>query len=157
MRGLSVTLKINIYQLRFKIMRIIHLSIIVALTLLSNCASNPPPANFMANEVSYDYRARHPIVVSNKGAYVPHKCGQWPKDLGSDFFEGMQNRADWNYACSSQQNLAAMISNPNDLITMREETGADSKRRQTMLEKYRQGQDTAIKWGIEGQNKVSKN
>jgi len=47
-----------------------------------------------------------------------------------------------NWGCATQNNLAAMISEPADLVTPREMTPADANQRGQMLERYRAGRDT---------------
>jgi len=71
-------------------------------------------------------------------------CGVWPNDLGPsmnrEFFE---NKQPWNYGCATQRNLAAMVENPADLVQPRGETAAYTPRRTYVMEKYRQGQNSA--------------
>lgn len=85
-----------------------------------------------------DHRVRHPILVGPGGARVAHACGQWPDDLG-DYRQTTTHRPHWNYGCASQQNLAAMVANPNDLLHPQAETAPDAARRQTNLTRYRAG------------------
>jgi pilus assembly protein CpaD len=54
-----------------------------------------------------------------------------------------QNRHYGNYGCASQQNLAAMVTNPLDLLYPRGLTPADAARRSMVLDLYRAGQPTA--------------
>jgi pilus assembly protein CpaD len=77
-------------------------------------------------------------------------CGQWPEDIGVSPTPSMQripaaidNRPHYNLGCSTQQNLAAMVSHPQDLVQPRTETAAYAPRRQTVIEKYRKGEITA--------------
>lgn len=79
-------------------------------------------------------------------AEVAHPCGLWPDDLGhggGDFRGATQNRDYWNFGCATQQNLAAQVADPEDLARPRAETPVYAARRQTVMEKYRQGEDTA--------------
>jgi pilus assembly protein CpaD len=80
-------------------------------------------------------RVTYPRLTAQAGP-----CGIWPKDIGPswnrDYFENQQH---WNLGCSTQQNLAAMVDNPNDLVQPRAETAAYTMRRTTVVEKYRQG------------------
>jgi len=82
-------------------------------------------------------RISYPKVIAQAGP-----CGLWPEDIGPsatrDYFE---NQPPWNYGCSSQRNLAAMVDNPADLVQPRAETAAYTARRTTVLEKYRVGLD----------------
>lgn len=87
-----------------------------------------------------DYRQRHPIMVSPQGAYVATQCGQWPHDIGvADGVMDAMNRPHWNHGCATQQNLAAMVAQPSDLLRPRAETPVDAARRQTNLTRYRAG------------------
>jgi pilus assembly protein CpaD len=80
-------------------------------------------------------------------------CGLWPEDLGVSPTPSLErippqldNRPHWNLGCSTQQNLAASVSNPQDLVQPRTETAAYAPRRQTVIEKYRKGEITAGKY-----------
>lgn len=71
-------------------------------------------------------------------------CGLWPRDLGFTYdSKSMQNREYWNFGCSSQRNLAAMVADPADLVQPRGEQPAYTARRTQALEKYRKGESTA--------------
>ena len=74
---------------------------------------------------------------------VTGECGYWPKDLSGDF----QNRTYWNHGCATQQNFAAQLTQPRDLIAPRGETPRDGQRRTTVFEKYRNGEQTAAETG----------
>ena len=65
-------------------------------------------------------------------------CGIHPEDLG----QGSQNRTHFDFGCSTQQNFAAMVANPQDLIQPRGWDARDSQRRSKDFEKYRNGQPT---------------
>ena len=84
-------------------------------------------------------RVSYPRIAAQAGP-----CGIWPEDIGPslnrDYFE---NQPMWNNGCASQRNLAAMVDEPADLVQPRAETRANSMRRTTVMEKYRQGVDTA--------------
>ncbi len=91
------------------------------------------------NLASYpeDVRQRHPIVVTRQAAYVPHACGQWPDDVGaSGIATTSENTSHWNHGCATQSNLAAMVANPNDLLTPRNETPSNGLRRQNAVAAY---------------------
>jgi pilus assembly protein CpaD len=84
-------------------------------------------------------RISYPKITAQAGP-----CGIWPEDIGPslnrDYFE---NQPMWNNGCASQRNLAAMVDEPADLVQPRAETAAYTMRRTTVLEKYRQGIETA--------------
>jgi pilus assembly protein CpaD len=47
-----------------------------------------------------------------------------------------------DFGCSVQQNIAAMVSDPRDLVTPRGMDPSDPTRRQTVLSTYEKGQTT---------------
>jgi pilus assembly protein CpaD len=91
-------------------------------------------------------RLSYPRMMAEAGP-----CGVWPEDLGPNLENPgyMQNRTHWNHGCAGQRNLAAMVSNPADLVQPRAETPASTARRTTVLEKYRKGEPTG---SVNGQN-----
>lgn len=97
------------------------------------------------NPRSIDYRVYRadpaekvaPVRIAyNHIAATTAPCGPW-KDQVS---ESIQNRHYESFGCATQQNLAAMVDSPLDLLYPRGMTPADAARRATVLEKYRQGQ-----------------
>ena len=48
-----------------------------------------------------------------------------------------------NFGCSTQSNIAAMVSNPADLLGPRSMTPSSADRRDTVYDKYVKGQPTA--------------
>lgn len=64
------------------------------------------------------------------------ECGRWPEDMLSNSTE---NKTWANFGCASQNNLAAQIANPGDLIAPRGMTPIDAERRSTVIETYRAG------------------
>lgn len=90
-------------------------------------------------------------------ARVPHECGYWPKDVagGANAFESNKNQDYWNFGCAYQQNLAAMVADPEDLIRPRAETPARAGRRDTVLDKYRKGENTVSQGAAENKARVS--
>lgn len=82
------------------------------------------------------------------------QCGLWPDDLGPTAARTtFENRPYYNYGCATQQNLAAMVANPEDLVQPRPETPPMAARRQVVLDKYRQGQDPSTQYE-QGEAKV---
>ena len=85
-------------------------------------------------------RLTYPKITATAGP-----CGLWPEDLGPSvnnkgYFD---NKPYYNFGCSNQRNLAAMIDNPSDLVQPRAETPAYTMRRNAAFEKYRKGTSTA--------------
>jgi len=94
-----------------------------------------------------------PLILSFK-RYVAQasNCGDWSKSLTADY----ANVPPLNFGCATQNNLAAMIADPADLLKAREMTPADADRRNTVLEKYRQGESTATARSDQDSGAVSK-
>jgi pilus assembly protein CpaD len=92
-----------------------------------------------------DYRVYHAgsgernapvrVAFSRIGAHTA-PCGPWPDQATVT----NQNRHYFNFGCASQQNLAAVVQNPLDLLYPRGMTPADAERRAEVLDKYRKGQ-----------------
>jgi pilus assembly protein CpaD len=62
-------------------------------------------------------------------------CGQWPSDL---FGPTIRDNTNWeNFGCATQQNLAAQIANPADLVGPRGMTPIDAQRRAEVISIYR--------------------
>ena len=86
-------------------------------------------------------RLSYPKMIAEAGP-----CGTWPRDLGANI-EGIDpsNHSYWNFGCTQQRNLAAMVATPSDLVQPRGETPAYTARRTVVLEKYRKGEPTPTK------------
>lgn len=67
------------------------------------------------------------------GAHT-NQCGKWPEDLTLNTLE---NKHYHNFGCASQNNLAAQIANPSDLLAPRGMTPIDAQRRDKVIENYR--------------------
>lgn len=61
------------------------------------------------------------------------QCGRWPKDL----MENTDNKHWANFGCSYQNNLAAQIANPADLLGPRKPGDIDGERRSIVIDDYR--------------------
>jgi pilus assembly protein CpaD len=62
-------------------------------------------------------------------------CGEWPADITLNTFS---NKNYHNFGCASQNNLAAQLANPNDLLGPRRMTTPDSTQRGQVIERYRE-------------------
>jgi pilus assembly protein CpaD len=91
-----------------------------------------------------DYRVYHaasdernaPIRVAfSRIAAHTAPCGPWVDQLAVS----RENRNYFAFGCASQQNLAALVDNPLDLLYPRAMTAADAARRSDVLDKYRAG------------------
>ncbi|MEM7214054.1 MAG: CpaD family pilus assembly lipoprotein [Pseudomonadota bacterium] len=67
-------------------------------------------------------------------ADVPHKCGQWDDDLT----DTTDNQNYNNFGCATQNNLAKMIANPEDLISPRGQSEIDAERRDNVINDWRE-------------------
>ena len=74
-------------------------------------------------------------------AHAP-ECGIWPEDIGRT----TTDRSYYNFGCAQQQNLAAMIENPADLVRPRDMTSADGAQRARVIDEYRAGQDSSTEF-----------
>ncbi len=83
---------------------------------------------------------------------VTQPCGLWPDNATGD----QRNRSYHNFGCASQQNLAAMVADPRDLVGPRPESRAYATRRQTVVEQYGKGEDPSTTYRDEGKGAVSK-
>lgn len=94
-----------------------------------------------------------PLILSFK-RFVARagSCGDWSKSLTADY----KNVPPPNLGCATQNNLAAMIADPADLLKPRDMTPADADRRNTVLGKYRQGESTATARSDQDSGAVSK-
>lgn len=81
-----------------------------------------------------------PLILSFR-RYVAKAspCGDWSTNYADDPSNGVPP----NFGCASQNNLAAMIADPADLVTPRTMTPADAQRRAVVFGKYRNGDITA--------------
>lgn len=60
-------------------------------------------------------------------------CGHWPEDLA----DTTANKHYANFGCAYQNNLAAQVANPADLLGPRQPTEIDAQRRETVIDGYR--------------------
>ena len=65
------------------------------------------------------------------------ECGKWPEDLAA---VNGQNQNYHNFGCAYQNNLAAQVANPADLLGPRAMTPIDAERRNAAIEDYREGE-----------------
>jgi len=75
-------------------------------------------------------------IAYNRVAAHTAPCRPWTDQITVT----AQNRHYGNYGCATQQNLAAMVTNPLDLLYPRGMTPADAARRSYVVERYRIGQ-----------------
>jgi pilus assembly protein CpaD len=105
-----------------------------------------------------DPRAFPPIRLTYpRITAVAGPCGLWPEDLGPNILDKgyTANRPYYNFGCSTQHNLAAMVDNPADLVQPRPESPAYTARRTAGFEKYRKGEPTATVYSDAEKAKLS--
>src|SRR5438270_143079 len=68
------------------------------------------------------------LAYSKIGAHTA-ECGPWPDQTARN----PENRHYANYGCATQQNLAAMVANPLDLLYPRAMTPPDAVRRTAVI------------------------
>src|ERR1700730_9448849 len=97
-------------------------------------------------------RLNYPKIIAVVGP-----CGLWPEDLGPSVNNKgwFENKSYYNFGCSNQRNLAAMVDNPSDLVQPRPETPAYAPRRAVAFEKYRKGTTTATPYPEADRAKLS--
>lgn len=96
--------------------------------------------------------AASPIKISyNEFSARGPECGDWSDNLARD----PKNIPYRNFGCATQRNLAAMVSNPRDLVEPRGMTPRDAQRRDVIMDKYVQGDSTVAQKSDEEKAKVS--
>ncbi|MFC3220597.1 CpaD family pilus assembly protein [Tianweitania populi] len=80
-----------------------------------------------------------PIRVSyNAMQAYTQPCGRWPKDIG----DTTDNKHYANFGCSYQNNLAAQIANPADLLGPRRSSEIDAENRGVAIGNYKRKETT---------------
>jgi pilus assembly protein CpaD len=79
------------------------------------------------------------------------KCGDWSEDLA--FTE--DNVTPKNFGCSVQHNIAAMVSDPRDLMAPRPFDTGDGTRAATVIDNYEQGKPTSAQKTADQQTAIS--
>lgn len=116
-------------------------------------SANEVVAGYVAGELAHvivkngipDYKIATASYLAEPNAVAPirvtytamkataGKCGRWPADILQDG----ENRHYANFGCSYQNNLAAQIANPADLLGPRRPTPIDAEQRGVVIEDYR--------------------
>ena len=73
------------------------------------------------------------ISYTSTVANVDSKCGEWREDMNHN----PENVNYGNFGCATQNNLAEMIANPQDLVGPRGQSEIDAERRGTVIEDWR--------------------
>ncbi len=97
-------------------------------------------------------RRSSPVILSYRHySASTNDCGAWPESNTLT----RNNQPPWSFGCATQNNLAAMVANPRDLIIPRNSSGADAQRRDTVFGKYRQGEETTAAASAQASGLVS--
>jgi pilus assembly protein CpaD len=81
-----------------------------------------------------------PVILSYRSAFaVTNECGDWSNNLTHTG----RNEPPANFGCAHQQNIAAVVANPEDFVTPRTMTASDPMRRYKMFVDYRKPKPTA--------------
>jgi pilus assembly protein CpaD len=122
-------------------------------------AAGVPPRGLVIRNYHPDDPRQMATIRLNypKISAVAGPCGLWPEDLGPSIKDKsyFENKPYYNFGCSYQRNMAAMIDNPSDLVQPRAETPAYTMRRTEGFEKYRKGNPTATNYPDADRAKLS--
>ncbi len=80
------------------------------------------------------------IAFDAVDASVASNCGQWTDDLRDTH----ENQNYENFGCATQNNLAEMIANPEDLINPRGQSVIDAERRDNVINDWRSNGTAAL-------------
>ncbi len=87
------------------------------------------------------------LTFSTLQAKVDSRCGLWPDDLGTGpSLTSGRNEPFHNLGCASQQNMAAQIADPLDLVRPRPEGRIDTIKRTRGIEAIRQAKDPSTQY-----------
>lgn len=118
----------------------------LAMNVLVEVRNQLAKAGVSASRIEYTpYRASSangnaPILMSYKQfVAMASPCGDWSDELAYN----PSNIPPKNFGCATQNNLAAMVADPADLVTPRTMTASDAQRRGQVFDKYRKGEITA--------------
>lgn len=104
--------------------------------VLRQSGVNPRAIDYRVYKAGADEKIAPVRVAFNRIAAHTAPCGPWTDQVTSN----AQNQHYSSFGCATQQNLAAMVASPLDLLYPRGMTPADAARRSTVLEKYRKGE-----------------
>jgi pilus assembly protein CpaD len=89
-----------------------------------------PPTRIVASA----YNGRGPVILTfARTMAVTSPCGDWTENLSLT----RENEPFPNFGCAHQQNIAAVVANPNDFVMPRAETPPDAPRKSQIFTDYR--------------------
>jgi len=89
-------------------------------------------------DVSAPVRVSYTAMKAQTG-----RCGRWPEDILAN---GEENKHYANFGCAYQNNLAAQIANPSDLLGPRKPSEIDATKRGVAIDVY---QNSSTEWSPE--------
>jgi pilus assembly protein CpaD len=96
---------------------------------------NPRAISYRVYKAGADEKIAPVRLAFNHIAATTAPCGPWTDDVTMN----SANQHYGSFGCATQQNLAAVVDNPLDLLYPRGMTPADASRRADVLQKYRSG------------------
>jgi pilus assembly protein CpaD len=100
---------------------------------------SPRSIDYRVYRAGADERVAPVRIAFNHIAATSAPCGPWSDDVTNT----SANRHYGSFGCATQQNLAAVVDNPLDLLYPRGLSPADAARRADVLSKYRTGANFA--------------
>lgn len=113
--------------------------------VLRKSGVNPKAIDYRVYRAAAEEQIAPVRIAYNRIAAHTAPCRPWTDQITSN----AQNLNYGNFGCASQQNLAAMVSNPLDLLYPRGLSPADATRRTAALEKFRKGGAFQSDWSRE--------
>jgi pilus assembly protein CpaD len=97
-----------------------------------------PASRIMLLSYEASVEASAPVRVSYTSMRAQtDKCGSWPEDI----LQTSENKHYANFGCAYQNNIAAQIANPADLLGPRKPTEIDAENRSAVIDEYREPPD----------------
>jgi len=106
------------------------------------------------NQIQTTYRGGRgaPVMVAFQRSFATtRECGDWSEEVART---GL-NEPYPNFGCTQQNNIAALVANPEDFSHPRAQTPSDSMRRMQVFSDYRKPQPTSTPVDQQSQVKVS--
>ena len=115
-------------------------------------AGVPPAAiSYRIYQAGASDRAAPVILTYETFEAISPECGNWQQNTANTY----TNRPYPDFGCATQQNLAAMVADPRDLVEPRAMTPADAGRRGVIMEAWRKGEQTQSTRGSDDSGQVS--
>ncbi len=105
-----------------------------------------------ATYIPADNDGRKLILSYTRYVATPSACGIWEGMMARDY----ANLRSPNFGCATQNNLAALVADPHDLIAPADGGSSDATARIRAIQKYREGEKTASETDSEIKTEVAK-